>query len=39
MRRREASAGQDANRNNTNPDWSPDGKTIVYSSQDVPLAP
>jgi Tol biopolymer transport system component len=25
--------GQDRNRNNVNPDWSPDGKTIVYPSQ------
>lgn len=26
-------AGQDSARNNFNPDWSPDGKTIVFASQ------
>jgi Tol biopolymer transport system component len=25
--------GQNEARNNTNPDWSPDGKTIIFSSQ------
>lgn len=29
-------AGQDPHRNNTNPDWSPDGKTIIFSSQYPP---
>jgi WD40 repeat protein len=27
--------GQDISRNNTNPDWSPDGKMIIFASQDA----
>jgi Tol biopolymer transport system component len=29
--------GQDTERSNTNPDWSPDGKTIIFSSQQSSL--
>jgi Tol biopolymer transport system component len=30
--------GQDRRRNNVNPDWSPDGKTIIFASQRPPLS-